>query len=170
MRELRPARTRRTRTDAPPRDADEVFRAYADQLLAFATGIVGPHDAPDVVSNALMRALWSPSWQNVRHPRAYLYQCVLNEARRHHRDTMRRRSKELTAAQREGVISMLPEVRPEVLAAVATLSMRQRAVIFLTYWNGMTPEMVAECLGISEGSVRRHLARGRAKLRGVLDV
>ena len=150
-------------------EAEAVFRTYADRLLAFATGLVGPHDAADVVSNALLRALWSPSWADVRNPRAYLYQCVLNEARRHHRDDMRRRAKELKAARRDDVVSLLPEVRPEVLEAVGKLSLRQRAVIFLTYWNGLTPQSVAEHLGISEGSVRRHLARARARLRRSLD-
>ena len=61
-----------------------------------------------------------------------------------------------------------PEYRPEVLAAVKGLSLRQRAVIVLTYWEQFTPDEIAEYLGISEGSVRRHLARARSKLRRVL--
>jgi DNA-directed RNA polymerase specialized sigma24 family protein len=59
--------------------------------------------------------------------------------------------------------------RPEVRQAVARLSMRQRAVVVLTYWADLAPPAVAERLGISEGSVRRHLARARARLREVLD-
>ena len=62
----------------------------------------------------------------------------------------------------------LPEYRPEVLAAVRRLSLRQRAVVVLTYWEQMTASETARQLGISEGSVHRHLARARSKLRGVL--
>ena len=53
----------------------------------------------------------------------------------------------------------LPEFHPEVLHAVRSLSVRQRAVIVLTYWADLAPADVADRLGISEGSVRRHLAR-----------
>jgi RNA polymerase sigma-70 factor (ECF subfamily) len=59
----------------------------------------------------------------------------------------------------------LPEYRPEVLAAVRRLSVRQRAVIVLAYWEQLTVPEIAAHLGISEGSVRRHLARARSKLR-----
>jgi RNA polymerase sigma factor (sigma-70 family) len=60
-------------------------------------------------------------------------------------------------------------VRPEVLAQVARLSLRQRAVVTLTYWDDLDQRAVAERLGISAGSVRRHLARAHAKLRRLLD-
>jgi RNA polymerase sigma factor (sigma-70 family) len=41
-------------------------------------------------------------------------------------------------------------------------------VVVLTYWEDLTVEQVAGTLEISEGSVRRHLARARARLREVL--
>ena len=62
----------------------------------------------------------------------------------------------------------LPEYRPEVLAAVRRLSVRQRAVVVLAYWEQLTAGEIAGQLGISEGSVHRHLARARSKLRGAL--
>lgn len=51
---------------------------------------------------------------------------------------------------------------------MSVLSTRQRATVILTYWEDLTPGEVAGRLGVSEGSVRRHLARGRSKLREVL--
>ena len=63
----------------------------------------------------------------------------------------------------------IPEVRPEVLAAVRQLSPRQRAVVVLTYWEDLAPDEVASILGTSQGSVKQHLARARSKLRRVLD-
>ena len=145
----------------------EVYEKYADQLIRFATGLVGPSDGRDVVSAAVVNAMWSPSWDSVVNERAYLYKSVLNEARRHHRETMRRRAVELrAAATREG--EQLPEVRPDVLEAVARLSVSQRAVVFLAYWEDMTPAEISRCLDRSEGTVHRQLARAEARLRRLL--
>lgn len=151
---------------ARPTDG-EVFRRYADELLAFATGLVGRGDAADVVSAAFVAALASSSWERVDNRRAYLYRCVDHQAKRLYRTRARWRRREERAAVPEAVT--MPEVRPDVIAAVQALSHRQRAVVFLTYWTGMAPAEVAEALAIGEGSVRRHLARAREHLRQVLD-
>lgn len=145
----------------------EAYEKYAGELVRFATGLVGPDDAQDVVSEAFMKAFQSAGWSRVDNPRAYLYRVVTNEARMRHRSTMRRRARERRASQ--SPVTDDNEVRPEVLEAIGSLSPRQRAVTVLTYWEGLTPSKVAERLGISDGSVRRHLARARATLREVLD-
>ena len=49
-----------------------------------------------------------------------------------------------------------------------TLSPRQRAAVVLTYWDDLPPDETAEILEMSEGSVKKHLARARSKLRMVL--
>lgn len=100
--------------------------------------------------------------------KAYLYRSVLNQVRIRHRSTMRRRAREMRTAQSEAVFD--PEVRPEVMEAMAVLTTKQRAAVVLTYWEDLPPSEVAHRLGVSEGTVRRHLARGRSKLREVLDV
>ena len=147
---------------------DEIYRKYADDLVTFATGLVGPADAADVVSDAVARVLASARWSEARDRRAYLYGSVLNEARMHHRSTMRRRAREARAAQHETRVDAdaRPEVRPEVLEAVAQLSVRQRAVVVLTYWQDLHERDTAALLGVSVGTVRRHLARAHEKLRG----
>lgn len=145
----------------------EVYEKYADQLVRFATGLVGPSDGRDVVSTAVVNAMWSAGWSSVRNERSYLYKSVLNEARRHHRDTMRRRSVELRASLGREV-ALLPEIRPDVLEAVGRLSVSQRAVVFLAYWEDMRPAEIARHLGLSEGTVHRQLGRGQARLRRLL--
>ncbi len=145
----------------------EVYEKYADQLTRFATGLVGPSDGRDVVSAVVVKVMWSPDWESVVNERAYLYKSVLNQARRHHRDTMRRRAVELRAAATRDT-EQLPEIRPEVLEAVARLSVSQRAVVFLAYWEDMRAADIARCLDLSEGTVHRQLARGEARLRRLL--
>ena len=58
----------------------------------------------------------------------------------------------------------------ETWTAVASLSLRQRATVFLTYWEDLDTRTVANVLGISEGSVYQHLNRARATLRRRIDV
>lgn len=145
---------------------DELYRKHADDLTRLATGLVGPSDAPDVVSAAVLGCVSSRRWSGIEDRRAYLFKSVVNEAAKWHRANSRRRLREAAAASGDESDMAVP--RPEVLAAVHQLSFRQRAVIVLTYWGDLTPRAVAETLGISEGAVRRHLARARHRLREVL--
>jgi RNA polymerase sigma factor (sigma-70 family) len=144
----------------------EIYRKYADDLTRFATGLVGPSDASDVVSEAVLSCLASKGWPTVTEKRSYLYRSVYNRAADFHRSRHRRRLREEQAALPELVEA--PEIRPEVLAAIFALSVRQRAVVLLTYWEDLDPSAIASRLDISEGSVRRHLARGRARLKETL--
>ncbi|HLT95176.1 MAG TPA: RNA polymerase sigma factor [Acidimicrobiia bacterium] len=146
---------------------EEIYRKHADDLVRFATGLVGPFDAPDVVTDACLRSFSSPNWPSVTNPRAYLYRAVLNQARSHHRSTLRRRVREMRTAAREETWS--PEIDVDVLAAVDRLSVQQRAVVVLTYWEDLRASEVGARLGISEGSVKRHLNRARSRLREYLD-
>lgn len=146
---------------------EEIYRKHAEELTRFAQGLVGRVDSADIVSAAVLQSITSAGWDSVRNHRAYLYRAVLNQARKTHRDRQRRWNKELRAGyQRQTAI---PEVRPEVLRSVRALSPRQRAVIVLTYWDDLPTDETAEVLGMSTGSVKKHLARARARLREVLD-
>jgi RNA polymerase sigma factor (sigma-70 family) len=141
----------------------EVYRKYADDLTRFATGLVGPSNAADVVSDAVLSCFGSPGWSTVHEKRSYLYRSVFNRAAEFHRATGRRRAREERVALPDLVDP--PEVRPEVLRAVQALSVKQRAVIVLTYWEDLGPSVIAQLMGISEGAVKRHLARARSHLK-----
>ncbi|MBT8201936.1 MAG: RNA polymerase sigma factor [Acidimicrobiia bacterium] len=145
---------------------EDIYRKHSQELVRFATGLVGPFDAQDVVTDACLRAFQSRSWPEVTNRRAYLYRSVLNQAHSHHRSTLRRRIREHSAAG-PGRVEQSP-VDLDVLRAVDKLSMQQRACVFLTYWDDLAPAQVAARLGISEGSVKRHLARARARLKELL--
>lgn len=152
-------------------DVDDaaLYERVAPELIRFATALVGRVDAPDVLSGAIVKALATPAWPAVTDRRAYLYRSVYNEAQTWLRRAGRRPVLEARAARATPDRWELPALRPDVRDAVAALSVRQRAVIVLTYWADLDPRSIAERLGISEGSVRRHLARARARLREVLD-
>jgi RNA polymerase sigma factor (sigma-70 family) len=149
-------------------DDEEVYSKHADDLIRFATGLVGPSNASDVVQEAVLSCLSSPKWTHVIDKRSYLYRSVYNKAAEFQRTSNRRRLREQLTARWE-LMETPPEVRPEVLAAVFRLSMKQRAVIVLTYWEDLDPRSISRRMGISEGSVKRHLARGRSRLKEVLN-
>jgi len=147
--------------------ASELYQRHSDELIRFATVLVGPNDAADVLSDAFVSVLSSRALSSVRNSRAYLFQAVLNAARTARRGADRRIAREARAVQLVGPASFSDpaEARQAVPDALSRLSHRQRAVIFLTYWEDLTPRDTAERLGISEGAVRRHLARARTHLR-----
>jgi RNA polymerase sigma factor (sigma-70 family) len=145
----------------------DAYGTFSSDLVRFASVLVGPDDAADIVSSAVIRLL-DAGHESVRNHRAYLFQVVANEARNWKRGEARRRVRE-EKSSRESDVFYPAEPYPEVRRAVEDLSLRQRAVVYLTYWEDLKDQTVAEHLGISAGSVRRHLARARKKLRGVLD-
>jgi RNA polymerase sigma-70 factor (ECF subfamily) len=143
--------------------AELAYRQHAVGLVRFTTALVGPSDAPDVVSAAMLSCFTSPSWGSVVNVDAYLYRAVLNQARHHHRSSQRRERRELLAVSAAVVADR--DVRDDVWEAVARLSVRQPAVTVLTYVDDLTVGEVAARLGITDGAVRRHLARARGQLR-----
>ncbi len=68
------------------------------------------------------------------------------------------------------LLCLLPqEVVCLVEQVLATLESRQRRVIELTYFEGLTAEEIAKKTGDSTSSVRHNLYRGLAKLRNILQ-
>ncbi len=152
-------------------DDGELYRKHADDLLSLATTLVGPSAAADVVGAAVARTIASPQWGQVEDRYAYWVRAVVNEARSSHRSTMRRLSREEADVRRRQplVEGREHDVYPEVLRAVARLSLQQRTVIYLAYWRDLPVTEIATLLDVSDGSVRRHLGRARTKLRGTLS-
>ena len=151
--------------DVEAEDA-EIYRKYSDDLVRYATGLVGPDDAADVVADAVLGCFSWTALESSRCETGYLYRSVFNKALELTRSARRRRFREAFVAPPE--LFEHPELRPEVLAAVFGLSAKQRSVIVLTYWDDLDPSSTAQLMNISEGSVKRHLARGRSRLKEVL--
>lgn len=150
-------------------DDEQVYRHYCRELTRYATGLVGPFDAPDVVTDACLKAFSTRTWPDVVDRRAYLYRTVLSVANDHHRSTLSRRLREMKSADRDEVPDPTLSVDVEVLDAVDRLSVKQRAAVYLTYWEDLPPDSVAERMGVSTGTVKRHLDRARKRLGELLS-
>ena len=134
------------------------------------------HTAEDVVQSALTRAF--VHWARVRradHPEAYVRRMVVNEVvslrrRRWTReavveDTDRLRSAAVQVGPEDGVVD-----RQDIATALASLTLRQRAVLVLRYYDGLSEAEIAEVLGIRPGTVKGHARAGLSALAAQLSV
>ncbi|WP_426572753.1 RNA polymerase sigma factor [Aquihabitans sp. McL0605] len=153
----------------PVVDDAAIYALHASRLVALATALAGPSAADDVVAAAVVKVLASPHWPAVTNKGAYLTRAVVNEVRTSHRTALRRAARERRSLAGPAREPAEADPVPEIMAALAALPVRQRAAVFLTYWADLTPGAVADELGISEGAVRKHLARARQTLRRELS-
>jgi len=145
----------------------ECYEKYGDDLVRFTTAIVGPSDAQDVVSQAMVKLVSSGALRSAENQRALMYRTAFNEAKSLQRSAVRRKLRERKTAKEIAVHD--PDIRPDVVHAVLRLSPRQRACVWLAYWADLRTTDIAEYLDISDGSVKQHLSRARKNLKEVLD-
>jgi RNA polymerase sigma-70 factor (sigma-E family) len=130
-------------------------------------------EAEDLVQECLFKVArrW-PRVRAMRQPRAYVRRILVNLAVDGANGRTRRRG-ELDGAPAvlDGPARDLLAglgTRAELLAALARLTPRQRAVLVLRYFNDLTEAQTAEVLGCSPGTVKSSTSRGLARLREVL--
>lgn len=146
---------------------EAVYREHAAELIRFATALVGPDDASNVVTETMVRVFdESVDVAGIVNLRAFLFKSVYRQAI----DLQRSRSRRTRPERRYTDRSTGSVPRDETAAvaartALSRLSEQQRGVVFLTYWLGLSPSEIAVELGVSEGTVRKQLARARARLR-----
>jgi RNA polymerase sigma factor (sigma-70 family) len=146
---------------------EEAYSKWATALTQYAAMLIGPEDAGDVVGEVFARLLAEPTRLDglVDH-RPYLYRSVLNAVRMRARSDRRRTRREWANSSSQHSAELLRD--PAVVAAMRRLSVQQRAVTYLAYWEDLDVSTIAATLDVSEGTVRRQLARSRSKLREAL--
>lgn len=147
-------------------DVDAEYRAHVADLVRFATVLVGPNDANDVVNEAVTATIARRRLDEVGDVRAYWFRAVANTAADWHRRSFRRRARERRAA--DSVRPGEPVTPDDARRVLAGLSPQQRTVVYLTYWHDWPIERIALALGVGDGTVRKQLARARDHLREVL--
>ncbi|MFF3464418.1 SigE family RNA polymerase sigma factor [Streptomyces sp. NPDC001984] len=147
----------------------EFVRARWSYLVRTAYLLTGDvHHAEDLTQTALAKAY--RSWRRVSRsdsPEAYVRRMLVNC--NSDRFRKRRVAEALTAAPpevagRDEAVSWADE-RSALLAALAGLPQRQRAVIVMRYWEDLSEAEVAEVLGCSPGTVKSQASKALAKLR-----
>ncbi len=139
---------------------ETIYTKNKDDLIRYATALVGPADAEDVLSAVVLRVLERRSLADLDDARSYLFRAVLNESRG--------RLRKGTPKPLPDPPSWIPERDLEVIAALRRLPPRQRAAVYLVYWEDLTIDDTARAMGASPGTVKRYLHLARRKLKGVL--
>lgn len=138
----------------------QIYRKHRDDLIRFATSLVGPDRAEDVLSTVVLRILRKRSLADLDEARPYLFKAVLNESRR-----ALRWSSRVELADPAAVVNS-PDL--DVLDAVLHLPVRQRAAVYLVYWADMSMADAGRHMGVSPGTVKRYLHLARGSLKGAL--
>jgi RNA polymerase sigma-70 factor (sigma-E family) len=145
-------------------DLGELFVAHRLSLVRLAVLLVDePGQAEDVVQDAF--AGLTAKVRRLRDPDAalaYLRKAVVNRSR----SVLRRRRTARGYVPPRGIEDARPDERAvlaeehrEILAALDRLAPRQREVLVLRYWSGLTEAEIAETLGISRGAVKSTASR-----------
>ena len=143
----------------------EIYESVRWDLMRYATALVGPSTAEDVVSTVVTRALARPGGLgSLRVPKQYLMKSLLNEVRSRHRH--RSRQPVLQATPME---LAMDEADSHVVDSIGQLPPQQRAAAFLVFYEELTPTEAAPLMGCRPATVRRYLHLARAKLRELLD-
>lgn len=151
---------------APERFTEYVL-ARQTVLLRTAYLLTGhAQDAEDLVQTALVKVV--PQWHRIADdPEPYVRRVLVNESVSRWR---RRRWREESTGEVPEDLSGAPDHDElmSVRAALAGLAPRQRAVVVLRYYEGMTEREIAAVLGIATGTVKSQARDALARLRVML--
>lgn len=151
----------------------ELYAAHRLSLIRLAVLLVDDFaSAEDVVQDAFAAFA---SGTRLREPDAalgYLRTAVVNRSRSMLR---RRRTARGYVAPHEAPpagpddLSVLAEEHREVITALRQLAPRQREVLVLRYWSGLSEAEISDALGISRGSVKSTASRALDALEKIME-
>ncbi|WP_232676476.1 SigE family RNA polymerase sigma factor [Nocardioides sp. R-C-SC26] len=162
------------RASRPPSDAEfaSLVEAVWPRLYRTAYLLIGDAgEAEDLVQTALAKTY--ASWGRVRSVDAapgYAHTTLVNTARSWFR-TKRWRNERPTEALPEPTSAsddIDPSLRPTLLAALAALPPRQRAVVVLRFYEDHSVAETAHLLGVTDGTVKSQTSAALTTLRGLL--
>ncbi len=125
--------------------------------------------AEDLAQTALAKtyAAW-PKVRDVQAAPGYARTTLVNTAASWFRRRSWRNELPTESLPDQGVHDLDPTLRPSVVAALAQLPPRQRAVIVLRFYEDLSVAESARALGCSEGTVKSQTSHALAKLRVLL--
>lgn len=153
---------------------DDIYRSHRMGMVRLAILLVDDlQSAEDVVQEAF--AGLYKNWSRLRDRRAaigYLRMSVVNGAR-----SMLRRRRTARAyvppdagtARSAESLAMMSAEHQAVVAALAELPERQREVLVLRYYGGLSEAEIAEATGVARGTVKSTASRAIAKLTEAME-
>jgi RNA polymerase sigma-70 factor (ECF subfamily) len=168
----------RTAGQGASAEFERLYRANVDTVMAyFARRSRDPHVVADLTADTFVAVIGSfgafdprkgtmRSWMFGIARRVYASHC---EAQSHQQHKMQRLAgrRDLAPDQVEELLDRIDAERAgrDLIATLASLPERDRAVIELVDLAGLRPQEAAAALGLPPGAVRMRLMRTRARLR-----
>ena len=149
---------------------EAVYLEHYPRLVGLARTILAAADgAEEIVQEAFVRTLSRWGGIDDQHdPLPYVRSAVINLCRsRFRRKVVPLRAPATVPSAEATAVGNARRVA--VLQALATLPTRQREVVALRYFGGLSTTETARELSIAEGTVKAHLHRGLAALREQLE-
>jgi RNA polymerase sigma factor (sigma-70 family) len=151
---------------------DEVLPG-ATRYQALAARLIGAADADDLVQEAYAKLLSTQHWRGIASPVAFTLQIVRNLAL----DRLRRASivriQQVAALDETDVVDDAPDAHAilaarrelaQVVRMVDELPPQCRTVLRMRKFDGLSPQAIADSLGLSVSTVEKHLAKGVATI------
>ena len=142
-----------------------IVRDYADMLLRLAYArLQSEADAEDCVQEVYLKLLrHRPVFRDAEHEKAWLIRTTLNQA------ADLRRAKSRQNLPLDEARAVCAEESSDLLSCVRALPDKYAVVIHLHYYEGYKLSEIAKLLALPAATVGTRLARGRAKLRQMLE-
>ncbi len=153
-------------------DFDDFYRADFPAVVGLAYALTGSRTAAEELAQEAFVAAFR-RWNDLvayDEPGAWVRRVLVNRCR----SWGRRRAAEIRAITRlrgrRQPLARLEPVDDEFWAAVRSLPARQAQVVALHYLEDISVAEIAEVLGITSGSVKTHLHRGRRRVAVTLGL
>lgn len=161
----------RQHTDVNDLTLSEAYEKWVDDLVGFATALLGPGEAADVVADAFVDLFDDDAgWRGAERPRSFLFGVVANQAKMRVRSATRRRGRERRFEREQHLgPDAVTDGASDARSLLARVSLQQRTFLYLAYWEDWNVGEIADHAGVSEGTVRKQLARARSTLREALS-
>lgn len=142
-------------------DVLALFQRYKDPVYRLALSMTNsPADAEDVCQTVFLKLLEKQPELEPGKERAWLLQVTANQCRSLWRWLRRRPTVPL-----EEALSLAAPEAETLLRQVMELSPKERAVLYLHYYEGFSTREVGRMLHISQSAVTTRLLRARKKLK-----
>ena len=165
---VRPAA--RTGARAGQAGFEAVFQNHYSRLVRSLGLACGSQDlAADLVQQAFVQ-LWAewPRISRYESPATWVARVAISRLRDHQRSVRRLGAALLRIGREADPERMSPGERLDIAVALGRLPLRQRLAVVLFYLDDRPICEVASLMGVSEGTVNRHLFRAREALRTYL--
>jgi RNA polymerase sigma-70 factor (ECF subfamily) len=150
---------------SPPSELERLYRAQRDRMWRAVFAFAGDREvASDAVAEAFTQVM--RRGRAVRSPERWVWRAAFRIAAG---ELKRRRTESLELPDVAGRTDEMDELAVDLVAALATLSQKQRAAIVLRYIAGYPTTEIAGIIGSTGPGVHVHLSRARKRLRELLE-